>query len=434
MRMVRESPFLVVLGLSDRLRRLSGSRVGGRVLTVVSGSLAAQILLILASPLLTRLYDPVAFGVFGVITGLATTLGPLAHGGFNQAVVVVRTSGEAANLLALCGLSALSWSLATVAVLAVAGSAVAAAFGIESTGLFWLLPPEMFVLATALTLEFWVLRRRRFRLTAIALGMRSAGQLAVQFATPSLPGGSGLVFGYLAGDLLRAGLLLVPDLRRLGRLRRAVTRRRMLAMARRHWRYPLVTGPAVLLQNATRMLPALALAFFYGPAVAGLYALVQKVVVLPTQLVGNATAKVAVIELTQRPRSRHPASVRRIFFASLLFSGSVFLPLLPFGGGIFALVFGEPWRDAGLYAAWLVPFAVLRFVNVALSQILNLYDRQDLNLVWSLLTFVCSGVVLVAGPFVGWPPVAVIAGLGIVTALVQGLYLAAMLRMIHASA
>lgn len=418
-----------------RLRRLVGAgKIGRRLLTMVSGGVGGQLILALAAPLLTRLYDPAAFGIFGVISGIALVLGPLAHGGFNQAIVVVRRQGEALNLLALCVLSVVFWTVLTSGVLLFAGEALARALDLMAAPwLLWLLPLEILILALALALEFWVLRHNRFGLAAMALGLRSVGQLAVQLISFPLAAGAGLVLGYVAGDLVRLLCLLPLDLEELKRLRRQVRWRRILAMSRRHRAYLVFNTPAVFLQNLNRMLPMTCLALFYGATAAGLYALVQKILMLPAQLVANAAAKVAVVELVQRERRHHPTLVRKIVVTSLLWNSLAFLPVLLFGGPIFAMVFGESWREAGLYAAWLVPFAVLRFANLALSQTLNIYARQDVNLLWSLTAFLSSASMLGLAIALGWEPIVLVAVHGLVAAAVQGGHLLATWRVVNDS-
>jgi O-antigen/teichoic acid export membrane protein len=68
--------------------------------------------------------------------------------------------------------------------------------------------------------------------------------------------------------------------------------------------------------------------------------------------------------------------------------------LLAAGGGIlaigvllvserlFAVVFGETWRQAGVLAIWLMPMFAMRFVASPLSYVLYIAGKQPIDLVW----------------------------------------------------
>jgi O-antigen/teichoic acid export membrane protein len=56
--------------------------------------------------------------------------------------------------------------------------------------------------------------------------------------------------------------------------------------------------------------------------------------------------------------------------------------LLLAGPGLFALVFGDPWRISGEYARLLAPMFLVQFAIMPLSQTLNALERQDYQLVW----------------------------------------------------
>jgi O-antigen/teichoic acid export membrane protein len=134
------------------------------------------------------------------------------------------------------------------------------------------------------------------------------------------------------------------------------------------------------------LLPAVLLAALYGPVVAGLFGLGQRVMALPVKLLAQAASQVF---LGEAPKLSDDAAIRRLFlrstagFASLGLVGMA--PVLLFGPGLFALVFGAEWRDAGLMASILVPQYLARFVVTPVSQTLNIYGRQDLHLAASLV-------------------------------------------------
>ena len=75
------------------------------VLKLVTGTTFAQIIAILASPLLTRLYGPEAFGFLALFTSITSIIGVIACMRYEMAIMLPKTDEEAANLPALCLLS-----------------------------------------------------------------------------------------------------------------------------------------------------------------------------------------------------------------------------------------------------------------------------------------------------------------------------------------
>ena len=71
------------------------------VLVLGGGAAAGQAIAIAAAPLLTRLYDAPAFGVFGLFNAVATTLGAVATLRFDQAIVLEPDEAQAGAVLRL---------------------------------------------------------------------------------------------------------------------------------------------------------------------------------------------------------------------------------------------------------------------------------------------------------------------------------------------
>ena len=80
---------------------------------------------------------------------------------------------------------------------------------------------------------------------------------------------------------------------------------------------------------------------------------------------------------------------RPLFIKTLLSLVVIGLPptllLILFGREIFAFVFGEDWREAGIYATILAPMALFRLVCAPLGGVL--FIREKLNLILLLQSF-----------------------------------------------
>jgi O-antigen/teichoic acid export membrane protein len=323
--------------------------------------LVGQLLLVAAMPLLTRLYSPEAFGIFGVFAAFVGIFGSIMAGRYEFAIPLSARDEDAAALaiagtVVTCVLTALAILLVWVF-----GELLARATSMPGlASLLWLLPPILFLTGIGQPLEYWSIRRDTLRLI-------------------------GLVLGYGLGYLARAALF-VTTLTRADRRILATTRSmrvRELAWSMR--RYPFLTSISSVVKSLTQFLPTILFATFFGPAVAGGFDLAQRLLSVPVRLVGGAASQVFLVEASEHS----VADLLRLFTKTvsrfLLLGMLGMAPILFAGPLLFAFAFGEPWREAGAFAQALIVLQLARFVQVPTSQSFNILGRQDLELKTAVL-------------------------------------------------
>jgi O-antigen/teichoic acid export membrane protein len=370
-------------------RLLPKGRFARRLTILSGGTTLGQGLLILASPLLTRLFGPEEFGVLAVFSAIAAILCQITAFRYEMAIPVCRSDEDAAALAVAGCTTALLVSALFAAVLVLFEAPLAATLGIPGFGgVLWFMPPMLLLWGVGLVLAHWGIRCGRFKINAggnLALSASQAvGQVLLGLAGATTA--AALVAGYALGSLVRTGLLvrvLSPADRAL---LRGVSWTRAAALARAHWHYPVYSGSSGLLQSTAQMLPAVLIAVLFGPAAAGWFGLGQRITGMPTRMMAEAAAQAFLAEIAQ---AEGPVVYRLFKRAALRFFllGLVVLsPLLLVGPPLFALVFGEPWRGTGVIVQILIPLHLVRFVVLAVAQTINVAGRQHLHLVASLLT------------------------------------------------
>jgi O-antigen/teichoic acid export membrane protein len=381
MNLLRLSPMLLRGRFARRLTLLSG------------GTFFGQAILMVSSPLLTRLFTPAEFGALAVFTALTSMLIVVMALRYEFAVPVCRDAEDALAVVAVSGIVVTLLSLLVALGVLVGGKPFADQVGLEGfEGLIWLLPPLLWLWGLSLPLSGWSIRQGSFRLNAASNLGQFAAQAMAQLGLGAAGGGAGsLVIGYTLGPVTRLALLWralnAGDWARLRNLPPA----RLWAVAREHWRYPVFSSSSSLLQSASQMLPAVLVAALYGPAAAGLFGLTQRIMGAPVRMLSEAASQVFLSEIARA----EGAAVYRLFKRT----ASVFLaaglvgatPLVLAGPGLFAFAFGEPWREGGTLVQLLVPIYLARFVVVPVSQTLNVMGRQHLHLAASLLNMAALG-------------------------------------------
>lgn len=410
-----------------RARAILGAKLprGGfvrGVATLAGGTVLGQGAVIAASPILTRLYTPADFGVLAVYVSVIAPLAVVASLRYEYAIPLPKRDSEAAQLLVVALSIALVFPLVIAVVILTAGSALAEALGVPAFAPhLWLIPLGLFAVSVNQIFSFWAVRKQEYGRLARTKISKGFGSAATQLLLGALAAGP---FGLLAGDVVgrSAGSVVLCRLavhNDRGAFR-GVTLARLRKRLVRYRHFPLLSAPASLLNSAGIHSPALLLAMLYGPQVAGLYGLSQRVVGAPMVLVGSAVANVFMGQATHLLRQRDPA-IRGLFRKAavrLLAIGLIPIPLLAVAGPyVFSRVFGAEWLEAGQFTSVLALMYLVQFVVVPLSQTLNVLERQRTQLAWDVSRFVLAALSIVIPFHLGAPPIAAVASLGVTLSL-----------------
>jgi len=356
------------------------------VLTLAGGAALGQGLVVLAAPILTRLYTPDDLGILAAYAALVNILVVLAALRYEQAIPLADDDDQAAHVLML----ALGVAVITTVIVALAAAALkdrlAAWTQIPTAGDYiWILPLGMFATSVYQTLGYWALRQGAFKVIGRTKFSQGAGMVVSQVGLGLLHAGpTGLLLGHIvgqsSGSVTLARLLESP--RRLATGLRWGTLRRM---AVRYRRFPLFSSWSGVLNSIGFNLPTLLLAALYGADVAGLFMLAQRVIGTPMRLISVSVGQVFYSRAAQlshtEPQALAPFYYKTARYLFLAGVGPVIL-FMAAGPPLFGWVFGAEWQDAGRIMQVLAPMLLAEFVVSPVSQIVFVLQRQDLQLIW----------------------------------------------------
>jgi len=353
----------------------------------MAGTLAGQVVVFLAAPVLSRLYTPADFGVLAVFTSVVMVLSTIAALRLEQAVPLPDEEQEAFVLVEIASTVILVSTILALAFSIAKGDEMASAVGQASLAP-WL---PLAAVAAGVTAGFMVLnqlavRQGRF----VAIGLRNFTQASSTVATQLTLGAAGLRPGGLM-----LGLVLGQAVGAVGLLRgsglggsatwQALRPARLWRHLQRYRSFVLVLTPAGLMNVLGVQIPVVLFSAFYGGVATGWLGLTQRVLWIPVLLLGTAVAQVYVNQAARLARSDRPELHTLFTSASrkLALVGVVCaVPLLVAGPELFGWVFGARWTTAGVYAAYLAPALAIQVVAFPLSQTLIVLDRAGLQLVW----------------------------------------------------
>lgn len=377
-----------------------------RNVTILAGGTSlGQFIVVLASPIITRLYSPEDLGLLAIFISILSILVVVASLRYELAIPLPDKDEDAANLLVLALFIVVGTSILTCVGVWLLGEYIS--FWTHTPTLkyyLWLLPFSLFGAGCYQVLNYWAVRKKAFGLIACTKLNQSLWQVLTQLGFGFLKlGPLGLLAGDVLGRIGGGGTLALLALKQNSEELKQISRQNMVRMASRYFRFPQISSISALLNSAGMQLPALILAAFYGPQVAGWFALGQRVIGLPMGLVGQAVSQVYLGEASCLAR-QDPASIDTLFkkTASRLFLiGVLPITILAIGGPyLFPAIFGANWAEAGVYMRYLSLMFLVQFVVGPLSQTLNILERQDLQLYWdSARLLVVNGGLCLAGSY-----------------------------------
>lgn len=392
--------------LDKRLRKRLRERLGHsapfwrNVATVLGGAVGAQMLPLLAAPLLTRMCTPGELGAYSVWLGVVAVA---AIGATLRMEAAMILDHEPERQRACFRVVFYSTTVTAVLLTLLAAGArlagVEAAARLSWTALLtlgagtWLTGCMQTTLAFATSHNAFG-KAARAKVTTAAVIV--ASQLALLQAGL---GGIGLVLGHLAGTaagFATARLLLRPPKAPIG-WRLDTQQREHLVRHQKFWRYSL---PSNLLNGAVSQLPLFLIGMRHGALAAGLYALTQRVLSAPVSLVAASILEVFKRESVRefQEHGNCARAYRHTFKALALLGAGPSLVLLLFAPHLFAWVFGANWRASGELAQLMAPLFLLNFIASPLSYVFFVAGRQQADLWWQVSLFAMTlGAFLLPG-------------------------------------
>ena len=365
--------------------RLRSSSFVRDVALLVSGTAIAQAITIAGAPVLSRLYDPTAFGILAVLIAIAGPFSMMASLKYEMAIVLEKRDEDAANLVFLCLFIVIAIVTAAAGLVLFLGEYLAIQLGNPlAAPLMTIIPMQIFIGGTAGVFLFWQTRRRRFGQISAYSVRRSVAVIGLQTGAGLLSvGAKGLVLGRVFGDLFTMIVVVYRVIRDDGSLIvRSFSPSRIRSLARLHSKFPKYNAPRAFIHSFSTSIPSIVLAAFFGPAQVGLYWFTFRLLDMPVHLIGQGIKRV----FYQRAVSIHHSGKSLLPIlskTSLTLAGIALFPtllIILFASPLFAIAFGEEWREAGRFAQWLAINAFSLFVMRPSAMLVPIFELQKFAL------------------------------------------------------
>jgi len=363
------------------------------VLTLMTGTTIAQAIPIAISPILTRIYTPEDFGVFALFLAMVSILASIANGRYELAIMLPEKDEDAINIFALGFIITTFISCFLLVVIIMFYNDFLAIFNNKNIGVWlYFIPIAIFFTGLFNILNYFNNRKKNYKDLAKATVLKSIILAIVQLSIGFFKqGAGGLISGQLL-SLLVANTKLLKNIIKDKMLISKISKQKIIAVAKRYKNFPKFSMWAILANTLSVQLTNILVSSFYSIATLGLYSLVQRVLSMPSSLIGSSIGKVFFQQATREKQKTGKViksfnnTVKKLILIGLPF----FIVLFFIVEDLFAIVFSEEWRIAGVYAKILIPLFFIRFVSSSVSSILIVFEKQKAELIINILLLLSS--------------------------------------------
>jgi O-antigen/teichoic acid export membrane protein len=364
------------------------------VLTLMTGTGFAQIIPIIASPILTRLYTPEDFGILAMFVAIISILGTVSTGKYELAIVIPEKDNEAFNILSLGIILTFIISL-IILVIVVVGSYFISPEIKKQIGIWlYLSPVAVFFVGLFNMLRYYNLRKKYYKDIATATASKSIIAVFSQIVIGFLKEGPiGLLLGQFFSYAI-SNTRLIKNLSYEKTLINNIKREDLLKVAKKYSKFPKYEMWSQLSNIISGQTPILLLGAFFTNAIVGFYALSVRMLTLPISLIGSSIGQVFLQEVSEiKEDSKKINFLTKQTFKKLFVIGVLPISIIGiYGDLIFDLIFGKNWKVAGEYTRILSLWIFFVFLVSPLQTLMIALEKQVQSFIFNS-SILCARVI-----------------------------------------
>jgi O-antigen/teichoic acid export membrane protein len=343
------------------------------VVILMFGSGLSQLIPFLFSPVLSRLFDTDDFGVFTLFITISAFLGVLASFRYDLAIMLPKKKSDAFHLLVLSvGLSIVIGLLVFITAL-IFPDAIGKAVGSDEI-VPWLpwLGLSAFFLGTIQSLNMWHNRNKSYRTLSGTMVAQSSttAVLSTINGFAKLKAG-GLILGSLAGQFIATTSFVYRFLKEDAFRLKWISPKRIKVVAKTYIEYPKFSLPHRMVDMVSITGIPLILMMIFTESIVGLYGFMLRILKAPIGVLASSLGQVFYQQFSEKVSRGE--SVRNLFLKTerniALITAPFFIIIMLWGPELFAFIFSEQWREAGIYAQYLAPWLFFSTLTSPVSQI-----------------------------------------------------------------
>jgi O-antigen/teichoic acid export membrane protein len=371
---------------------ISGNPMLKGIFLIGGGSILAQMVGILSTPIITRLFSPEDFGLFAVYLSITSVITIVASLRYELAIPIPRDEADASNLFGLCLLLVATTSSILAVLMLIFGGPLLSLIGANRLGPYlWLLVPVFFIMGIYQVFLYWTIRRRNYGIITYTKIYQSFGGAISKIILGLLSAGPwGLLIGDCISQICGIGTIISRTWQEDKKLLTNISLKGMRDAALEYKKFPLFSSSSAVINALAFQVPVLLISSFYGLSEAGLYSLSNSILFLPSLVIGSSIAQAYLGEVTEvmRRDENHRKKLASLYLSTTTRLAAIAIPLIGIialvAPTLFPVVFGQKWLYAGVYC---LPIAFVAMSNFIISPTttLEIYGFNHWKLAWDIL-------------------------------------------------
>ena len=338
------------------------------ILVVFSGSLVAQVITILALPLLTRLYSPESYGIFSSVLVVSSLLLVMSMGRYEQALIQQKKKKRRVEIF----ISSLAILITFTILLYFVTNTLNSAYIIYRS-----LPLIVFFYGLNVLLEkkvnseggFKILSQQKLIKTVVEISVASLFSIYYESYYGLI---LGVVFGLVTSSLF---MLYYSDRVEINEFKMSEAK----ITLKKYLDFPKFNLPHALINSGMSYLPIIAIPFFFDVEFLGYYALAMKLIQTPFSLISSAIYNVVAPKIARDCYSSSgelSTLVFILFGQIILVLTTLFMLVALPGEEIFLFIFDDRWLISYNFMIIMLPWVLVTFIAMPFSCVTNIFLKQ----------------------------------------------------------
>ncbi len=355
------------------------------VITLMTGTLIGQLLIILTLPFISRIYTPEQFGNYSNLIAIISILGVITTLRYDIAMAITNKDEERNNLLYLSVILNTIICILILIILLITSFIFDYFSFIQVIYIF----VSVFILGIVQILTSYNSSLGNFKKISYTKFSQSLVQVVVQLL--GVFSKNNLIFlfaGYLLGRSNGIFILYNSSKKKIDK--KNMSFENIINLSKKYRNYPIYGLPSSLLNSFTSNIMIILTLFVYGGYYAGIYGFITRMTSAPLQLISKSYNN-ALFKLAHEKNTKN---FKKIYTLTSGFIVGLFAIIISIYSiidiNIFEIIFGEKWKGVDEVFLPLLILTGFQYSIIPVTELLTILNKQKLRLFWDFIKIVLT--------------------------------------------
>lgn len=375
--------------------KLINNKFAKDVFMLVTGTALAQVVSLIAIPIIARLYSPFMLGQLGYFISIVSILAPIAT--LTYAVCIPLTENKYIEKTVINISTLITILMSSLIFILIIFYTIIS----KDLNIFLLyigVPLYVFFSGITEILEQYNLKYGNFNINSRSIISQSL-----------FINGSKILGGYLYSSIV---ILIVSTISsqffrmfymiskgnfKIKNFLEHIKKEEMLKVIKKYKDFPIYRATEITINTLSQSLPVILFSMFFGVASAGYYTIARSLLAMPSALITKSVGDV-YYPLIGKKVLRKESIFRTVINGTLFLFIIGFIPfgmIFLYGDVILEFALGNEWTNAGEYAKWMALWTFFAFINGPCVRALPIINEQKFQLKFTIYMLIIRTLSLV---------------------------------------